>query len=110
MWEGDQRLVCRSGPLAEKTRPLADDKALGIGRRRTQQPQPAGWAAVVGRGLLALRSFAARALRWVGSRPPMAGALSSIRDASRPQAGQAHASWYCAIDRMAVNGPHVGHR
>jgi hypothetical protein len=97
----------RSGPLDEKTRAPFETIALGIGHRRTQQPQPAGWADFVNGGLLALRSFELRALRRVGSMRARAGALRNFRDAPMPQAGQAHGSRNCAIGRIAVNGPHT---
>jgi hypothetical protein len=107
LWDGAHRPLRRSGPLDEKTRPPFEDSALGIGHRRTQQPQPAGWAAFAGRWLFALRSFEARALRRVGSMPAMPGALRGVRGAPVPQAGQAHGSRNSAIDRIAVNGPHA---
>jgi hypothetical protein len=105
--DGAHRALRGSGPLDEKTRPPFEDSALRIGDRRTQQPQPAGWAAFVARWLLPLRSFEARALRRVGSVLAMAGALRNVRDAPAPQAGQAHGSRNSAIGRIAVNGPHA---
>jgi hypothetical protein len=54
-----------------------------------------------------VRSFEASALRRAEFMPAIAGALSSVRNASTPQAGQAHGSWNCTIGRIAVNGPHV---
>ena len=49
LWEGAHHPLRRTGPLDEKMRPPFEDSALGIGHRRTQQPQPAGWAAFAGR-------------------------------------------------------------
>ncbi|GGE01471.1 hypothetical protein GCM10011390_20430 [Aureimonas endophytica] len=96
-----------SGPLDEKTRSV-EANALGIGDPRMQQPQPAGWAAFTDSRLFVRASLAAKALRWIGFRPAMAGALRMARGTMPPQVGQAHGSWNSAIGRIAVNGPQVG--
>ena len=77
-----------------------DDNALGRGQRRTQQPQPEGWAA------FAPRSFEATGLLRAGSMPARLGALRETRGTLQPQVGQAHGSRNSAIGRIAVKGPH----
>jgi hypothetical protein len=94
----------RIGPCDAKTRPPAD-RAPGSGTRRTQQPQPAGWATDARRDGAALGTGAPSATRRPAWPPPMAGALMNARVAPAPHSGQAHGSRNCAIGRMAVNGP-----
>jgi hypothetical protein len=84
-------------------RPPFDDNALGRGQRRTQQPQPAGWAT------FAPRSLEPTGLRRAESLAARLGALRETRGALRPQVGQAHGSRNSAIGRIAVNAPHSWH-
>ncbi|GLS55628.1 hypothetical protein GCM10007886_38130 [Methylobacterium gregans] len=99
LWDGAHCPLRRTGLFEEKTWPPLKDSALGIGHRRTQQPQPVGWRAFVARWLLTSCSFEGRAVRRVGAMPVMAGALSSVRDAPAPHSGQAHGSWNCDMGR-----------
>ncbi len=88
------------GPFDEKMRSPFDNNALGRGQRRTQQPQPAGWAA------FAPCSFEATRLLRAESMPARLGALREARGALPPQVGQAHGLRNSAIGRIAVNVPH----
>jgi hypothetical protein len=81
-------------------RPPLDDNALGRGQRRTQQPQPAGWAT------FAPGSFEATRLRRAEFMPARLGALREARGALQPQFGQAHGPRNSAIGRIAVKVPH----
>lgn len=98
----------RTGPCAVKTRPPAD-RAPASGKRRTQQPQPAGWAVEAGRAGDAPGSVAAKAMRPPALPPMMAGALKAARGTPAPHSGQAQGSRNCAMGRRAVNGPHASH-
>jgi hypothetical protein len=91
------------GPLDEKMRPPFDASALGTGHRRTQQPQPAGWAT------FAPPSLEATGLRRAEAMPVRLGALREARGALHLQVGQAHGSRNSAIGRIAVNAPHSWH-
>jgi hypothetical protein len=93
----------RGGPFDEKMRPPFDVNAFGTGHRRTQQPQPAGWATFVPRSVEATR------LRQAEAMPARLGAPSEARGALQPQIGQTHGSRNSAIGRIAVNVPHSWH-
>ena len=81
-------------------RPPFDEITPGSDHRRTQQPQPAGWAS------FAPDSFEATRLLRAEPMPTRLGALREARGALQPQVGQVHGSRNSAMGRSAVKVPH----